>query len=95
MVDSISIYNLKKLKNINIIDIRSIEKYNNRHIDGAINIPLEKMLINFNKYLDKNKRYYIYCQMGVQSRKLCQILKNNGYDVVNVEGGYEAYVLSE
>ena len=95
MVDSISVYKLKKLNNINIIDIRSIEKYNNRHIDGAINIPLEKMLINFNKYLTKSKRYYIYCQMGVQSRKLCQILKNNGYDVVNVEGGYEAYILSE
>ena len=95
MVDSISVYKLKKLSNINIIDIRSIEKYNNRHIEGAINIPLEKMLINFNKYLSKNKRYYIYCQMGVQSRKLCRILKTNGYDVVNVEGGYEAYVLSE
>ena len=95
MVDSISIYKLKKLKNINIIDIRSVEKYNNRHIEGAINIPLEKMLINFNKYLSKSKKYYIYCQMGVQSRKLCQILKNNGYDVINVEGGYEAYVLSE
>ena len=95
MVDSISVYKLKNLKNINIIDIRSIEKYNNRHIDGAINIPLEKMLVHFNKYLNKNKRYYIYCQMGVQSRKLCQILKNNGYDVVNVQGGYEAYILSE
>ena len=95
MVDSISVYKLKKLKGINVIDIRSIEKYNNRHIEGAINIPLEKLLINFNKYLSKSKRYYIYCQMGVQSRKLCQILKNNGYDVVNVEGGYEAYVLSE
>ena len=95
MVDSISIYKLKKLNNINIIDIRSVEKYNNRHIEGAINIPLEKMLINFNKYLSKSKKYYIYCQMGVQSRKLCQILKNNGYDVINVEGGYEAYVLSE
>ena len=95
MVDSISVYKLKNLNNINIIDVRSIEKYNNRHIEGAINIPLEKMLINFNKYLDMNKKYYIYCQKGVQSKKLCQMLKNNGYDVVNVEGGYEAYILSE
>lgn len=95
MVESISIYKLKKLQNINIIDIRSIEKYNNRHIPGASNIPLDKLLINFNKYLSKSSKYYIYCQMGVQSRKMCQILKNNGFDVVNVEGGYEAWVLSE
>jgi len=95
MIDSISVYELKKLKNINIIDIRSIEKYNNRHINNSINIPLEKMLIHFNKYLDKTKKYYIYCQMGIQSRKLCRILKNNGYNVINIEGGYESYVLSE
>ena len=95
MVESISIYKLKKLQNITIIDIRSIEKYNNRHIPGAINIPLDKLLINFNKHLSKSNKYYIYCQMGVQSRKMCQILKNSGFDVVNIEGGYEAWVLSE
>ena len=95
MIDSISVYKLKKLNNINIIDIRSIEKYNNRHIGGSINIPLDKLLINYNKYLDINKEYYIYCQKGIQSRKLCQILKNKGFNVINVEGGYEAYILSE
>ena len=95
MVESISVYELKNLNNINLIDIRSIEKYKNRHITGAINIPLEKMLTNYNKYLDKNKKYYIYCQKGIQSRKLCQILKNNGFNVINITGGYEAWVLSE
>ena len=95
MVESISVYELKKLNNINIIDIRSIEKYNNRHIDNARNIPLEQLLINFNKYLDRKKKYYIYCQKGIQSRKICQILKNNGYNAINITGGYEAWVLSE
>ena len=95
MIDSISVSDLKKLNNINIIDIRNVEKYNNRHIKDAINVPLNKILINFNKYLDKTKKYYIYCQMGIQSKKLCQILKNNGFNVVNILGGYEAYILSE
>ena len=95
MVESISVYELKKLNNINIIDIRSREKYNNRHMNSAINIPLEWLLINFNKYLDRNKKYYIYCQKGIQSRKLCQILKNNGFNVINITGGYESWVLSE
>ena len=95
MIESISVYALKRLKNINIIDIRSVEKYNNRHIVGAVNIPLERILINANKYLDKTKKYYIYCQRGIQSKKLCNILKNNGFNVVNVIGGYETWVLSE
>ena len=95
MIESISIYELKKLNNINLIDIRSIEKYNNNHIPNAINIPLNNLLINFNKYLNKNEKYYIYCQRGIQSRKLCQILNNMGYSTINVTGGYEAWVLSE
>ena len=95
MVESISVYELKKLNNVNIIDIRSIEKYNNRHITGAINIPLEQLLINFSKYLNRNKKYYVYCQKGIQSRKLCQILIREGYNVVNVTGGYEAWILNE
>jgi len=93
MMDSISVSELKKLQNINIIDIRSIERYNNGYIYGAINIPLEQLLVNFNKYLSKTKKYYIYCQKGIQSRKLCQILKNNGFNVINIIGGYEAWIL--
>lgn len=95
MIESISISDLKQLGNINLIDIRSMEKYNSNHIMNAKNIPMEQLLINPNKYLNKFERYYIYCQKGMQSRKLCQILKNNGYNVVNVTGGYEAWILNE
>ena len=56
MVESIFVYELKKLNNINLIDIRSIEKYNNRHIPGSFNIPLEKLLTGYNKYLDKEAK---------------------------------------
>ena len=95
MFENISVTNLKKLINPNLIDIRSIEKYNNKHIMDAVNIPMEQLLIRPEKYLEKDKRYYIYCQKGIQSRKLCQILINNGYNVVNVSGRYEAWILNE
>lgn len=94
MVESISISDLKKLGNINLIDIRSIEKYNNKHIFNAKNIPTEQLLLYPNKYLDIEEKYYIYCQKGIQSKKICQILKNKGYNVINIIGGYEAWVLS-
>lgn len=95
MINSISVSELKMLGNVNLIDIRSIEKYNNKHIMNAINIPMEQLLINPNKYLNKYERYYIYCQKGMQSRKMCQILTNSGYNVTNITGGYEAWILNE
>ena len=95
MFKNISIIDLKKLSNVNLIDIRSIEKYNNKHIRNAINIPIEQLLIKPEKYLSYTEKYYIYCQKGIQSRKLCQILKKQGYDVINIQGGYEAWILNE
>ena len=95
MFESISVTDLKKLNYVNLIDIRSIEKYNNKHIPNAKNIPMEQLLIRPEKYLDKNQRYYIYCQKGIQSRTLCQILVSSGYNVTNVSGGYEAWVINE
>jgi len=95
MFENISVMDLKKLSNIDIIDIRSIEKYNNGYIMNAINIPAEQLLIRPDKYLIRHKKYYIYCQKGIQSRRICAILSNNGYTVVNVLGGYEAWVMNE
>ena len=95
MLESISVSELKNLDYINLIDIRSVEKYNDKHIIGAINIPMEQLLLRPERYLDKNNKYYIYCQKGIQSRKLCQILLNKGYNVINISGGYEAWILNQ
>ena len=93
MLESISINELDN--KTNVIDIRSNEKYNSNHIPGSINIPFEKLLINPSQYLKKLEKYYIYCQKGIQSKKLCLILKNAGYNVININGGYEAWVLEQ
>ena len=95
MNKSISIKELLRLNNINIIDIRSVEKYNDNHIDGAKNIPMMLLLKEPNKYLDKNQVYYIYCKMGMNSYKTCNVLSKLGYNVVNILGGYESWLLNK
>jgi rhodanese-related sulfurtransferase len=95
MISNISVYELKKLKNINIIDIRSKEKYNDNHIPTAINIEQEKLLLEPSKYIEKEKRYYLYCQKGMSSFNVCKILTKLGYKVTNINGGYESYILNE
>lgn len=78
---------------INIIDIRSIQSYNNNHIPNAKNIPMEKLLINPEQYLNKSEKYYLYCQKGLSSENVCNILKKLGFDVTSVDGGYEGFIL--
>ena len=95
MLENITVGDIRKMNPLNLIDIRSIEKYNNGHIMNAINIPVNKLLISPERYLRRGEKYYIYCQKGIQSRKLCLLLTNNGYSVVNIMGGYEAWILNE
>lgn len=92
---NISVTDLLKLSNPNIIDIRGIENYNNNHMPNAKNINSKELMINPQKYLDKNQTYYLYCQHGITSQKLCQILRTQGYNVVSVIGGYEAWLLQK
>lgn len=44
------------------------------------------------KYLSKEKKYYIVCQSGGRSSRTCSLLRKNGYDVINVSGGVGSYV---
>lgn len=90
---SINIDDLLKISNSNIIDIRSEQSFNNNHIPGAKNVPYEKLMLKPNIYLDKDKNYYIYCQKGIMSAKLCGRLVSIGYKVASVIGGYEAWIL--
>lgn len=79
----------------NIIDIRSLEKYNDNHIPRAININYNELIINPGKYLKKGFNYYIYCQRGITSKKVTEILRLYGYNVFNITGGYESYILNK
>lgn len=94
MISNISILDLKnKIGLVNIIDIRSSQNYNNNHIPGAINVPTEKLLVSPQTYLQVNETYYIYCQKGISSPKVCQILNRMGYHTINITGGYEEWIL--
>lgn len=95
MISSITIDDLLNCDGLNIIDIRSEQNYNNNHIPGAINIPFEKLIIDPGKYLNINYKYFIYCQKGISSVRVCKILANQGYKVVNIIGGYEEWIMKK
>ena len=94
MISSISIEELINLQsNKKIIDVRSLEKYNDNHINGAIHVPFEKLILYPKKYLNYLDTYYIYCQKGTKSISLCMYLQKQGFKVVNIKGGYEEWIL--
>ena len=90
--NSIDVNELEELlPKINLIDIREPYEYKVGHLKGAKNIPMNIIVAQSEKYLDKSKEYHIICHSGGRSSKTCNILKHNGFNVINVSGGTVKY----
>ena len=60
--------------------------------DSAKNIPMQTLLGNPDKYLKKDKEYYLVCQSGGRSSMACNSLRQKGFNVINVAGGVGSYL---
>ena len=94
-MNSIMIDDLLKKDNTNIIDIRSHISYLQGHIPGAVNIEEKELYYNYEKYLDINNIYYLYCSSGIRSRLLANKLNELGYHVVSIRGCFYHYLLKK
>jgi hydroxyacylglutathione hydrolase len=79
---------------VNVVDVSTINEYENGHVLGAINIPLANLLDNSIKLI-KDIPYYVYCKSGYRSVIACSILEKMGFNnVVNVNKGYNSIMSS-
>ncbi len=67
-----------------LIDVKDSISYSEKHNPYSINIYYDKLLLNHNTILDKNKRYFIMCDKGHKSKQAVRILAFYGYDVTYV-----------
>lgn len=68
-----------------IVDVRTKEEFSVSRIKESINIPYDEIDKNENN-LDKDKTILVYCQSGRRSKEAYGILKDLGYDVIDLGG---------
>lgn len=73
-----------------LIDVREPMEREFGYIKGSINIPLNDIRKRLNE-IPKDKTIYVSCQVGLRGYLASRILKNYGYDVKNVDGGWKTY----
>ena len=67
------------------LDVRSPEEYRLAHIEGAINMPVDKIEDQVHK-LDKSKPILVYCKTGITAAFAADILAGYGFEVHNILG---------
>jgi len=75
--------------NVILVDVRTQEEYNEKHIDGAILIPNETITDSQPAELpDKDADILVYCRSGKRSSEAAKKLADMGYtNVYNMLGG--------
>jgi NADPH-dependent 2,4-dienoyl-CoA reductase/sulfur reductase-like enzyme/rhodanese-related sulfurtransferase len=88
------IYYWNNIENITdndiLLDVRTSSEFESGHIPNAVHIPLDSIRERINE-LNKNQKIYIYCLGGQRGYLAQQILKQYGFNTVNLSGGYQLW----
>ncbi|MCM3629323.1 DsrE/DsrF/DrsH-like family protein [Paenibacillus glycanilyticus] len=77
-----------------LVDVRSQMEHDNGHIPGSILIPVDELRGRLDE-LDRNKEIWVYCQVGLRGYTASRILRQNGFKVKNLTGGFKTYKLTQ
>jgi rhodanese-related sulfurtransferase len=73
-----------------VLDVREDHEWSAGHIDGAVHIPLGQLPTRVGE-LDPSTRTLVVCHLGGRSARATAWLHAQGHDVVNLDGGMEAW----
>ena len=73
-------------KGFTLVDVRSAGEYGRGFIPGAINIPVDEIRERFKEISGKN--LLVNCQVGQRGHTASLLLKEMGFNAVNLDGGY-------
>ena len=66
-------------ENAVLLDVRSASEYQQGHIPGSINIPLDSIQQVMKKYPKKETPLFVHCLSGGRSGRAVSFLKHEGY----------------
>jgi thiosulfate sulfurtransferase len=93
--ENITAFDVKKLmvgRVVSFADIRDLDSYNTRHIDGAKHLTNDN-LQEFIQESDPDGTLVIYCFHGHSSQPAAQLLVDRGFEnVYSLIGGFEGWI---
>ncbi len=91
-LDTKAFYERVNGKEVQLVDVRTPQEYAQGHLENAININVfdANFLEQMAKY-KKDEPVYVYCRSGGRSMKAANMLKSKGYNVVNLNGGFNGW----
>lgn len=74
-----------------VLDVREDYEWDEGHVPNALHIPMNEVPLQLAK-LDDGARIFVICRSGRRSMTIADYLAGQGYDVVSVQGGTQAWI---
>jgi rhodanese-related sulfurtransferase len=75
-----------------VLDVRTPQEFSAGHLPGAVNIPVDDLRSRLGE-LPHDQEIAVYCQVGQRGYLATRIMRQAGFQVVNVGGGFKTYQL--
>ena len=81
-----------KSSQVFLLDVRTSEEYNAGHLEGAANADVlnPDFVENAEKIMPQDKTIAVYCGTGKRSGMAAEALAEQGFKVINLDGGLDA-----
>ncbi|MEP7047666.1 MAG: rhodanese-like domain-containing protein [Ilumatobacteraceae bacterium] len=76
-----------------LVDVREPDEYQAGHVAGAVLVPLAAVPDSLKHFATEGPTYVI-CRSGARSYRACEFLADQGLEVINIEGGTMAWIIS-
>lgn len=73
-----------------VLDVRRATEFAEGHIEGAMNIAHTRLMSRLDE-LPRGRAILVNCRSGGRSARACALLRKNGFEPVNLAGGYSAW----
>ncbi|MGY6278062.1 FAD-dependent oxidoreductase [Methylomonas sp. MgM2] len=77
-----------------LVDVRTVAEFEQKHIPGALNIPLDSLRERLHE-LSREREVWVICGVGLRAYNATRILQQHGFSVKNLSGGMQTYHVFE
>lgn len=74
-----------------LLDVREPDEWAAGHVEGALHIPIGEVIARLSE-IPTDQRVVCACRVGARSAQVTAYLVQQGYDMVNLDGGLAAWV---
>lgn len=71
-------------KGAQLVDVRTAEEYAHKHVQGAVNVPMDS--ISTHDFGPTDTPLVVYCESGKRSAQAAAALRGKGYSVYDLGG---------